>query len=68
MPNDVFRNAVRRLRRRFENPAVGPPSKLSSKFQFFNLYLQAVDLIGFLSISSRPEIEESGITQGHDAD
>jgi hypothetical protein len=29
-----------------------PPSKLSSNFQFFNPHQQAVDLIGFFSISS----------------
>jgi hypothetical protein len=29
-----------------------PPSKLSSKFQFFNPHWQVVDLIGFFSISS----------------
>jgi hypothetical protein len=45
-----------------------PPCKLSSKFQFFNPHLQAVDLIGFLHISSWPAIEESGLTQGQDAD
>jgi hypothetical protein len=42
--------------------------KFSSKFQFFNPHRQAVDLIGFFSISSLPAIEESGPTQGHDAD
>ncbi len=30
----------------------GPPCKLSSKFQFFNVHRQAVDLIGIFSISS----------------
>ena|GEM_PF-6919263 len=29
-----------------------PPCKLSAEFEFFNAHMQAVDLIGFLSISS----------------
>jgi hypothetical protein len=50
------------------NITPSPPNKLSSKFQFFNPHLQGVDLIGIFSIRSWPAIEESGLTQGHDAD
>ena len=35
-----------------ETISSGPPCKLSSKFQSFNPHRQAVDLIGFFSISS----------------